>query len=103
MTRTLAAALAGATITYIAVTNLNTPDVQHQLDVQTITRQVITTIDLDELIEQSRTIHQQLTDECLAIIQRWTDEPKAGIIHHVNRRYDGDVCAYADEVVRDRW
>jgi regulator of protease activity HflC (stomatin/prohibitin superfamily) len=103
MTRNAAAALLATVIVVAIYETRPTPELETRIEVQTIVREVITTIDLDELIEHAARLDEELTEECVAIIQRWTDEPKAGILHHVERHYEGDVCAYADEVVRANW
>ena len=100
----IAAFTAGAAAAVIALTWTTTepePGTVYQTEV--IERQVLTTIDLDELQAQVQELDEQLYLECINVIARYTDDPKAGIIHHVERHYQGDACLAADEAMRGDW
>jgi hypothetical protein len=96
---------AGAALATAIILNLPTtePETTTVYQTEVFTREVLTTIDLKELEEQIVDLDQQLYVECINVIQRHTDDPRAGIIHLVERHYDGNACQAADEAARGLW
>lgn len=70
---------------------------------QVIEREVLTTVDIEALKEQIEDLDDQLYIECVNVIERETGDPKAGIIQHVERHYQGNACKAADEALRGEW
>jgi hypothetical protein len=104
MTRAAAASILTAAI-IIAIYETRTPDTTVQHDVQVITETKTETVytDLDDLREAFARTAEELRSECLYIIQRTTGDPMPGIIHHVDRHYQGDACRAADEAINGGW
>lgn len=105
MTHLLAFAY-GVIITLITVTYLITPtDTIHHVQVieRTRTEHVTTTLDLEDLKSQIADINDDLYAECINIIERHTGDPRAGIIIHVERHYQGNACQAADEATSGSW
>jgi hypothetical protein len=104
MTRAAAASILTAAI-IIAIYETRTPDTTVQHDVQVITEIKTETVytDLDDLREAFARTAEELRSECLYIIQRTTGDPMPGIIHHVDRHYQGDACRAADEAINGGW
>ena len=104
MTRAAAASILTAAI-IIAIYETRTPDTIVEHDVQVITETKTETVytDLDELREAFARTAEELRRECLYIIERQTGDPMPGIIHHVERHYQGDACAAADEALTGGW
>ena len=77
----------------------------HQLPDTVIVDEVMTTIDLDRLRDTSDVSEhdEQLLAECAYAIQRRTDEPLAGIVIYVARRWQGDACAALEHLLRHDW
>ena len=102
--------IAGFAIGAIVALNLAAHLVQQQptptdsaVVVEYITETVTVHTDLDDLRQAFADTAEQLRQECLYILERTTGDPMAGIIHHVNRHYQGDACAAADEALRGGW
>ena len=104
MTRAAAASILTAAI-IIAIYETRTPNtiVEHEVQVITETKTETVHTDLDDLRQAFAETAQQLRTECLYIIERQTGDPMPGIIHHVDRHYQGDACAAADEALRGGW
>ena len=100
MTRMAAASLFTATL-IIAIYENRTPETITEHKVEVITQTVYT--DLDDLREAFAQTAEELRQECLYIIERQTGDPMAGIIHHIDRHYQGDACRAADEVLSGAW
>ncbi len=76
-----------------------------------VIRQTVTeTIDLEATLNRLRDVSQagqdlndQLLAECLwAIIDR-TDEPMMGVVHYIERYWQGDSCAALDHLLHHAW
>ncbi len=106
-TLTIAAGIAlTASFTALAIAiSRPAPTVVYQTEVRErlITQDVITTLDMEELKDQIAQLDQAMYDECLAIIVHRTGDPEAGVIHRIERHYNGDACQAADEALRGRW
>ena len=104
MTRAAAASILTAAI-IIAIYESRTPDtiVQHEVQVITETKTETVHTDLDDLRQDFAELAEQLRLECLYIIERQTGDAMAGIMHHVERHYQGDACAAADEALAGGW
>jgi hypothetical protein len=104
--RIATAAAAGALITLaiVAITRPE-PTVVYQTEVheRIIIEEVLTTIDLEELKAQIADLDERLYTECLEIVIRHTGDPRAGVIRHIERHYQGDACRAADEALRGEW
>ena len=70
---------------------------------EVLEREIVTTLDLEELRQQLDTLDGELFVECINIIERHTNDPRPGIIHHVERHYQGDACKAADEAMHGNW
>ena len=70
---------------------------------EVIEREILTTLDLDELAQQIEQLDGELYLECINIIERQTQDPRPGIIQHVERHYQGDACKAADEAMHGNW
>jgi hypothetical protein len=81
------------------------PEVIYQTEVRErlITQDVITTLDIEQLKDQINELDQAMYDECVAIIVHRTGDPQAGVIHRIERHYNGDACQAADEALRGEW
>ena len=104
--RIATAAAAGALITLAIVAIVRPePTVVYQTEVheRIITHEVLTTIDLEALKEHIADLDEQLYTECLEIVIRQTGDPRAGVIRHIERHYQGDACRAADEALRGEW
>jgi hypothetical protein len=99
--RTLAAFTAGAAIATLIATPEPQPQRQVEYQVEVYERTVYT--DFTDIATNIQELEEQLYEECIAVIQRHTDDPKAGIIIHVERHYDGDACAAAEEAALGHW
>lgn len=99
----------GIILTLIATTYLIAPPPEpvtvHDIQIieRTRTEHVTTTLDLEQLKSQIAGINDDLHAECINIIERHTGDPKAGIIIHVERHYQGDACQAADQAIHGRW
>ena len=104
MTRAAAASILTAAI-IIAIYETRTPETVVQHDVQVITETKTETVhtDLDDLRAAFAQTAEELRRECLYIIERQTGDPMPGIIHHVDRHYQGDACRAADEALAGGW
>ncbi len=100
------AAAAGALIT-LAIVGLTRPEptVIYQTEVRErlITQDVITTLDLEDLKKQMADLDEQLYLECVEVIVRHTGDPRAGVIRHIERHYQGEACRAADEALSGGW
>jgi hypothetical protein len=104
--RLVTAAAAGAIAALIVVTIVKPePTVIYQTEVRErlITQDVITTLDLEDLKEQMAELDEQLYLECVEVIIRHTGDPRAGVIRHIERHYQGDACRAADEALSGGW
>ena len=104
--RLVTAAAAGAISALIVVTIVKPePTVIYQTEVRErlITQDVITTLDLEDLKEQMAELDEQLYLECVEVIIRHTGDPRAGVIRHIERHYQGDACRAADEALSGGW
>jgi hypothetical protein len=70
---------------------------------EVIEREIVTTLDLEELRQQLDTLDGELFVECINVIERYTQDPRPGIMHHVERHYEGDACKAADEAMHGNW
>lgn len=95
----------GIVIGLIAITHIVPEQTKYVTvhDTQVIEREILTTIDLDDLRQQIDELDQELYIECINVIAWHTDDPRAGIIQHVERHYEGDACRAADEAIRGEW
>ena len=91
----------GIVIALIGVTYLVPAQTVYTTEV--IEREIVTTLDLEELRQQVDTLDGELFVECINIIERHTNDPRPGIIHHVERHYQGDACKAADEAMHGNW
>ena len=91
----------GIVIALIGVTYLVPAQTVYTTEV--IEREVVTTLDVEELRQQVDTLDGELFVECINIIERYTNDPRPGIIHHVERHYQGDACKAADEAMHGNW
>jgi hypothetical protein len=91
----------GIVIALIGVTYLVPAQTVYTTEV--IEREIVTTLDLEELRQQVDTLDGELFVECINIIERHTQDPRPGIIHHVERHYEGDACKAADEAMHGNW
>jgi hypothetical protein len=91
----------GIVIALIGVTYLVPAQTVYTTEV--IEREIVTTLDLEELRQQIDTLDGELFVECINIIERHSNDPRAGIIHHVERHYEGDACKAADEAMHGNW
>jgi hypothetical protein len=104
--RLVTAAAAGAIAALIVVTIVKPePTVIYQTEVRErlITQDVITTLDLEDLKDQIAELDEQLYLECVEVIIRHTGDPRAGVIRHIERHYQGDACRAADEALSGGW
>jgi hypothetical protein len=106
-TLTIAAGIAlTASFTALAIAiSRPAPTVVYQTEVRErlITQDVITTLDIEQLKDQIDELDQAVYDECVAIIVHRTGDPEAGVIHRIERHYEGDACHAADEALRGEW
>ena len=106
-TLTIAAGIAlTASFTALAIAiSRPSPTVVYQTEVRErlITQDVITTLDLEDLKEQLAELDEQLYLECVEVIVRHTGDPRAGVIRHIERHYQGEACRAADEALRGEW
>jgi len=81
------------------------PTVIYQTEVREriITQDVITTLDLEDLKQQLAELDEQLYLECVEVIVRHTGDPRAGVIRHIERHYQGEACRAADEALSGNW
>ena len=100
MTRMAATAILTALV-IVTIYETRQPDTITEYQVEVHQQTVYT--DLDDLREAFAETAEQLRQECLYIIERQTGDPMAGIIHHIDRHYQGDACRAADEVLRGEW
>ena len=100
MTRAAASAILTAVV-IVAIYETREPNTVTEYQVEVHQQTVYT--DLDDLRQDFADTAEQLRQECLYIIERQTGDPMAGIIHHVDRHYQGDACRAADEVLRGEW
>jgi len=100
MTRMAATAILTALV-IVTIYETRQPDTITEYQVEVHQQTVYT--DLDDLREAFANTAEQLRQECLYIIERHTGDPMAGIIHHIDRHYQGDACRAADEVLRGEW
>jgi carbamoylphosphate synthase large subunit len=105
--KTIAAFAIGAALTWTITHNQTQPEpevhVITEVEERLITHEILTTLDIEEVREQVAELEQLLHDECIAIIHWRTEDPIAGIEHHVNRHYNGDACQAAEDALHDRW
>ena len=104
--RLATAAASGAIAALIVVTIIKPqPTVIYQTEVRErlITQDVLTTLELEDLKEQMAELDEQLYIECVEVIIRHTGDPRAGVIRHIERHYQGDACRAADEALRGEW
>jgi hypothetical protein len=104
--RLVTAAAAGAIAALIVVTIVKPePTVIYQTEVRErlITQDVLTTLELEDLKEQMAELDEQLYLECVEVIIRHTGDPRAGVIRHIERHYQGDACRAADEALSGGW
>ena len=102
MTRAAAAAILTAVV-IVAIYETRQPTTVTEYQVEVIERTETVYTDLDDLREDFANLAEELKHECLYIIERQTGDPMAGIIHHIDRHYQGDACRAADEVLRGEW
>ena len=100
MTRMAATAILTALV-IVTIYETRQPDTITEYQVEVHQQTVYT--DLDDLRQDFADTAEQLRQECLYIIERQTGDPMAGIIHHIDRHYQGDACRAADEVLRGEW
>ena len=104
--RLATAAASGAIAALIVVTIIKPqPTVIYQTEVRErlITQDVLTTLELEDLKEQMAELDEQLYIECVEVIIRHTGDPRAGVIRHIERHYQGDACRAADEALSGGW
>jgi hypothetical protein len=85
---------------YLMPAQTNTETV---IETRTVTNQVLTTLDLEELRGQIAGLAEELRDECIRVLERTSDLPLPMIEAYVDRHYLGDACAAADEVWARGW
>ena len=99
--KTIAGFTIGVIATLVAVTYLVPQQTHYEVETivrtETITNEVLTTIDLEQLRIEYADLAEELRQECLHILERETGDPRGGIEAHVARRYQGDACKAADQ------
>ena len=95
----------GTISTLLAVTYLMPGQTHTQtiVETRTVTNEIITTLDLEQLKEQVDGITQELHDECIRVLERTSDLPTPMIEQYIDRHYQGDACTAADEVWSRGW
>ena len=73
------------------------------IETKVITNEVKTTLDIEELRQSFAGLAQELRDECIRVLERTSDLPLPMIEAYVDRHYQGDACAAADEVWARGW
>jgi len=92
-------------VTYLVPTETNvtmTPAITETVYVNDI----VTTIDLEQLRNTTNidpNLDAALAAECTYAIQRHTGEPLQGIIHYVERWWDGDACSALEHQIINDW
>jgi hypothetical protein len=103
--KTILAFTFGTIVALIGATYLAPQQTIYETEVvtRTVIQEKVTTIDIDQLQAEYRELAEQLRVECLLVIERHTGDPLEGIRHHVDRHYNGDACAAADEAIHGGW
>jgi hypothetical protein len=71
-----------------------------------IIEEIITTLDLDQMrdtLQIDPTLEDELLAQCTYILLEETSDPMAGVIHYLERYWQGDACAALDHYWAHGW
>jgi len=100
----------GIIATLLALTHTTPEQTIHTIHTTQLVNQTVEPVDIGHTMDRLRDTTQANTDvddqllaECIYALQRHTDDPLQGIVHYIERHWQGDACAALEHYHTRGW